>query len=171
MRIIMTPLGALFFLGIISLTVYVSFFIDRRIGLPQLLHVPWNILVSLPMLITGVILWLWSLWQFVKVKGTPVPFNPPQKLVTSGPYGYVRNPMLSGVFVILFGVGVLFQSIALTFIFTPLFALFCILEFKFIEEPELEMRLGEDYIKYKKAMPLLFPKGTRFSLTQNKPHH
>jgi len=100
----------------------------------------------------------WSILHFIKAKGTPVPFNPPPKLVSSGPYAYVRNPMLSGVFIFMFGLGALFRSISIVFIFTPLFVLLNYLELKAIEEPELENRLGEDYFKYKKRVPMFFPK-------------
>jgi protein-S-isoprenylcysteine O-methyltransferase Ste14 len=31
--------------------------------------------------------------------------NPPRELVVAGPYGWVRNPMLTGVFATLFGLG------------------------------------------------------------------
>ncbi|MBA7666493.1 hypothetical protein ES703_74574 [subsurface metagenome] len=101
---------------------------------------------------------LWSILHFIKVKGTPVPFNPPPKLVTTGPYSYIRNPMLSGVFILMFGFGILFRSISLVFIFTPLFILFNFLELKSIEEPELEKRLGKDYLEYKKSVPMFFPR-------------
>lgn len=101
---------------------------------------------------------LWSILHFVKVKGTPVPFNPPPKLVNTGPYSYVRNPMLCGVFVLLFGFGILFNSISLVFIFSPFFILLNFIELKAIEEPELEKRLGKDYSEYKKRVPMFFPR-------------
>ncbi|MBA7578067.1 isoprenylcysteine carboxylmethyltransferase family protein [Candidatus Atribacteria bacterium 1244-E10-H5-B2] len=101
---------------------------------------------------------LWSILHFIKVKGTPVPFNPPPKLVTTGPYSYIRNPMLSGVFILMFGFGILFRLISLVFIFTPLFILFNFLELKSIEEPELEKRLGKDCLEYKKSVPMFFPR-------------
>ena len=106
----------------------------------------------------GLFLMLWSILHFIKVKGTPVPFNPPPKLVTTGPYSYIRNPMLSGVFILMFGFGILFRSISLVFIFTPLFILSNFLELKTIEESELEKRLGKDYSKYKKSVPMFFPR-------------
>jgi len=31
-------------------------------------------------------------------------------------------------------------------------------ELKYIEEPELERRMGEPYIQYKKLVPMFFPK-------------
>jgi len=100
---------------------------------------------------------IWSVLHFFRIKGTPVPFNPPPKLVTTGPYAYVRNPMVSGVFIWLFGLGVLLRSISLVFIFTPLFVLVNVLELKIIEEPELEKRLGKEYVKYKKKVPMFIP--------------
>ena len=115
-------------------------------------------MVSFFILVIGLFLMLWSILHFIKVKGTPVPFNPPPKLVTTGPYAYIRNPMLSGVFILLFGFGILFNSISLVFIFTPIFILVNFLELKVIEEPELEKRLGKNYLKYKKRVPMFIPK-------------
>ncbi|MFH1860086.1 MAG: isoprenylcysteine carboxylmethyltransferase family protein [bacterium] len=100
---------------------------------------------------------LWSIFHFIKVKGTPVPFNPPPKLVTTGPYTYVRNPMITGVFILLFGLGILFNSVSLVFIFIPIFILLNVLELKAIEEPELENRLGREYTEYKKRVPMFIP--------------
>jgi len=66
--------------------------------------------------------------------------------------------MLDGVFLILFGIGFLAGSISLVFIFTPLFVFCSVLEFRFIEEPELEKRLGREYVEYKKRTPMLLPR-------------
>ena len=101
---------------------------------------------------------LWSMVHFIKVRGTPVPFNPPPKLVTTGPYARARNPMLTGLFIFLLGLGILFGSISLIFIFTPLFVLLNVLELRAIEEPELEKRLGTEYIEYKKRTPMFIPR-------------
>ena len=70
----------------------------------------------------------------------------------------VRNPMLTGVFVLLFGLGVLFRSISLVSIFTPLFILLNVWELKALEERELERRLGKDYVEYKKRVPMFIPR-------------
>ena len=48
-------------------------------------------------------------------------------------------------------------SLSLIFIFTPLFITINVWELKMIEEPELERRLGEAYVKYKKEVPMFFP--------------
>jgi protein-S-isoprenylcysteine O-methyltransferase Ste14 len=83
--------------------------------------------------------------------------NPPPELVTSGPYAYVRNPMLAGVFALLFGFGIFLGSVSLLFVFTPLFILLNVWELKNIEEPELVKRLGEKYVEYRKRTPMFLP--------------
>jgi len=132
--------------------------VDKFVGFPKFLVMPLNMIVSAPILLVGLFLILWSVQQFLKAKGTPVPFNPPPKLVTSGPYAYIRNPMLTGLFILLFGLGLLFASLSLIFIFTPLFILLNILELKTVEEPELEKRFGKEYLQYKKRVPMFIPR-------------
>ncbi|OGN34541.1 MAG: hypothetical protein A3D64_03080 [Candidatus Wildermuthbacteria bacterium RIFCSPHIGHO2_02_FULL_49_9] len=65
--------------------------------------------------------------------------------------------MLTGVFILLFGLGILFNSASLVFIFTPLFILLNVLELKAIEEPELEKRLSKEYLEYKRKVPMFIP--------------
>lgn len=91
-----------------------------------------------------------------------MPFNPPPKLVTTGPYTYVRNPMITGFFILLAGIGLFLNSVSFLFILLPLLIFFAIWEIRVIEEPELEKRLGERYIEYKKNTPMFIPrwKGT-----------
>ncbi len=160
-RTLLTPAGGAFFFTLVTLFIVVSLWIDELLEFPKLLSTPLNIIVSVPILAIGLFLMLWSVLHFVKVKGTPVPFNPPPKLVTTGPYTYVRNPMLTGLFILLFGLGVLFRSISLVSIFTPLFILLNLLELKAIEEPELEKRLGKEYLEYKKRVPMFIPRLVR----------
>ncbi|MBU1614800.1 hypothetical protein KJ693_05735 [bacterium] len=122
-RNLLTPMGATFFFALVLLFVIASLWIDEFLGLPELLPISVNIIVSVPILATGLFLMLWSVLHFIKVKGTPVPFNPPPKLVTAGPYAYVRNPMLSGVFILLFGLGILFNwSFSMLYIYSALYS-------------------------------------------------
>jgi protein-S-isoprenylcysteine O-methyltransferase Ste14 len=73
--------------------------------------------------------------------------------------------MLTGVFSLLFGFGTVFGSVSLLLVFTPLFILVNFWELKAIEEPELEKRLGQEYIEYRKTTPMFFP---RFSSKYKK---
>lgn len=157
-RMFLTPVFAAFFLFLVGLAILLALKIDAFFSLPRPLPYPWNYVISLPLLAAGSLLWLWSALHFAKAKGTPVPVSPPPKLVDTGPYAHVRNPMLSGVFLILFAIAFLIGSSSLLFLMTPVFMACSVLEFKLIEEPELEKRLGQEYRDYKRRTPLLVPK-------------
>jgi protein-S-isoprenylcysteine O-methyltransferase Ste14 len=135
LRMLLTPATALSFFIFATLLVMAFWALDRALGLP-----------------------LFPPYPFARAKGTPVPFSPPPALVTSGLYSYVRHPMMSGVYLAIFGLGMLLKSIMVAFIFTPVFILLSVLEIKMIEEPELEMRLGKVYLGYKKKTPMFIPK-------------
>ena len=125
---------------------------------------PLNIWLALPFLAGGMVWMFWSVARFLMVRGPPVPLNPPPKLVVSGPYRYSRNPMITGLLAVMFGLGLLFRSISLTLVFTPLFTLLMFVELKAIEEPELEKRLGRDYLDYQRRVPMFVPRLSRKKL-------
>ena len=154
-RILATFWGALLFSVLTLPFIFLPLYVDKYLSLPPFLSKPWNVVVSLPLMLIGALLMLWSMFVFARVKGTPVPFNPPPKLVTTGPFAYSRNPMTIGLFILMFGIGFYFSSITSVIIFTPLYIYLNILEFKYIEEPELEKRLGQDYVEYKKKVKLI----------------
>lgn len=157
-RNLLTPIGVLFF------CVFTAAFVLFGLLVDQVLPVHWPVpetlssLISIPFLGGGLVITAWSVIHFLRVKGTPVPFNPPPALVDSGPYQYVRNPMVSGVFLLLFGIGFAVGSLSLVLIFTPLYILAHLWELKNIEEPELIKRLGEDYLDYRERTPMFIPK-------------
>jgi protein-S-isoprenylcysteine O-methyltransferase Ste14 len=144
--------------GFTSLFVVLSLLVDRWLSLPWPLSSGLSWLIATPLIAIGVGVTAWSASHFLKVKGTPVPFNPPPTLVMTGPYQFVRNPMLMGVFLLLFGLGFAIKSLSLVVLFTPLFVLANVWELKEIEEPELVKRLGEDYVAYKQQTPMFIPK-------------
>jgi protein-S-isoprenylcysteine O-methyltransferase Ste14 len=157
-RNVFTPIGAFFYAILIFSFVVVALQMDRLLGINGIFPRLLSIIMALPVFAFALFLLGWSVLNFFRAKGTPVPFNPPPRLVTSGPYAYVRNPMLTGIFMLLFGLGVLLGSASLLVVFTPLFILINVWELKVIEEPELVKRLGEDYIEYRKRTPMFFPR-------------
>ena len=156
-RNLLTPVGAIFFAFFIAVFVFLALQLDQFLKLPRPFSKPFNIIFSLALLFPGLFLIGWAVVHFLKVKGTPVPFNPPPRLVADGPYAYARNPMLTGVFILLFGFGIFIGSFSFTFIFTPLFIGLNVWELKAIEEPELAKRLGDEYLEYKNKTPMFIP--------------
>jgi len=156
-RVLLTPVGVFVFGLFSALFVLAGVMVDRVFNLPGLLPESVRLPVSIPVVLAGVLLTAWSAFHFLKVKGTPVPFNPPAKVVDTGPYRYVRNPMLSGVFLFLFGLGFALNSVSLVLVFTPLYVLINVWELKHIEEPELVRRLGNDYVDYRRRTPMFIP--------------
>jgi protein-S-isoprenylcysteine O-methyltransferase Ste14 len=152
-----TPLGAFFYALLTFSFVVVALQVDRLIGITAIFLRPLSIILALPIFSFALFLIGWSVLNFLRAKGTPVPFTPPPQLVTTGPYAYVRNPMLTGVFALLFGFGVLLGSASLLAVFTPLFIFINVWELKAIEEPELVKRLAQEYIEYRKMTPMFFP--------------
>lgn len=153
-----TPIGAIFYGFLIALFIVVALKVDMVFGFTIMLPRPFLLILSLPLLVISLFLIGWSVANFIRVKGTPVPINPPPKLVVTGPYAYTRNPMLTGIFTLLFGFGVLFESVSLLIIFTPFFIFINVWQLKAIEEPELVKRLGQDYIAYRNETPMFFPR-------------
>lgn len=153
-----TPIGAIFFGLLVFLFIFLALKIDRLIGITGIFPRSMSLILAALFFLAASILIGWSVLTFLRAKGTPVPLNPPPRVVTTGPYAYVRNPMLTGVFALLFGIGALLGSFSLLVILTPLFILANVWELKAIEEPELIKRLGQDYVEYRKNTPMFFPR-------------
>jgi len=138
----------------------VSLYIDGFYGLPQLIPYPFNLIVGLLIMING---FFWGIWSNVELykrgEGSPIPLKDTQtiKVVISGPYKYCRNPMIFGYMLIWIGLGLMFNSFFLTIGFTLIITLLLIIAVKFWEEKDLEKRLGNDYIEYKKDVSFIIP--------------
>lgn len=156
-RALLTPIGVTIFGLFTAIFVFAALLVDRLLSLPSLLPEGVRLPVSIPIMAVGVAATAWSAFHFLRVKGTPVPFNPPPKVVETGPYRYARNPMLTGVFLLLFGLGVAVDSFSLVCFFTPLYVLINVWELKAIEEPELIKRLGDEYVEYRRRTPMFIP--------------
>lgn len=98
--------------------------------------------------VLGGLLALWCVLTFAVVgRGTPAPFDAPRRLVTSGPYRLVRNPMYVGAGLALAGAALFFQS-RLLIAYTVLFFLIAHLFVVRYEEPTLRSLFGREYEEY-----------------------
>ncbi len=104
----------------------------------------------------GLMLWTIRLfWE--QGKGTLTPFAPTQRLVVAGPYRHVRNPMYSGVFLVLYGEGIMLGSLAIL-IYATLLEMVPLFYVPLVEERGLEQRFGADYRTYKAHVPRWVPR-------------
>lgn len=156
-RIRIMPIALVIFFGIVVLFVFASLWLDKWRTFLHFGSTWWSLGLGWLLTIVGFLIMFWTVVAFFRTRGTPVPFNPPPKLITSGLYSCVRNPMLLGMFIFLFGLGVLLGSLSLIFIFTPLFIVINVLYIKAIEEKEMEKKFGREYLEYKKRVPMFFP--------------
>jgi len=77
--------------------------------------------------------------------------------VAEGPYRHVRNPMISGVLLVLVGESAVLRSISLA----QWAALFAVINATYIpltEEPILDARFGATYREYCRAVPRFIPR-------------
>ncbi len=106
----------------------------------------------------GLGLGVWTVTLFMKFgEGTPAPWNPPIKLVVRGPYRYVRNPMITGVMLMLLAEAMLFQSWPIA-VWMMVFFIGNAIYFPLIEERGLEKRFGDDYREYTAHVPRWIPR-------------
>jgi protein-S-isoprenylcysteine O-methyltransferase Ste14 len=87
----------------------------------------------------------------------PAPWAPPEKLVVLGPYRHVRNPMNSGMLLILGAEALLIGSWQLA-VWMGVFFAVCAVYFPCYEEPGLERRFGAAYRQYRANVPRWIPR-------------
>jgi protein-S-isoprenylcysteine O-methyltransferase Ste14 len=146
--------------------VFITLFILISIGITILFKLPWvfpfsrlwGIIIGSIFLGFGFYFLISAFWVLTSRRafGKDIYKNQTEsQLITRGIYAYTRNPLYIGVFLIFFGWFFLFLYTFLLFI--PF--LFMIL-FYFVskwEERELTERFGEEYLRYKEAVPRFIP--------------
>lgn len=90
-------------------------------------------------------------------RGTLAPVDPPTRLVVSGLYRHVRNPMYVGIMVILSGEAWAFQSGWLA-IYAAAFFVVANVFIALHEEPALRRKFGAPYDEYLRNVPRWVPR-------------
>jgi protein-S-isoprenylcysteine O-methyltransferase Ste14 len=105
-------------------------------------------LLGFILLAPGIAIIIWCFVHFIRVgRGTPAPYDPPQRLVVVGLYKWVRNPQYVGVILVALGEAVLSGRMFL-FAYAVLLAIGYHLFVRLYEEPTLRRMFGEDYVRY-----------------------
>ncbi len=105
-----------------------------------------SLLVGLPISLCGLALRAWAAGHLAK----------DQRLATSGPYAFTRNPLYLGTLVTALGLAAAGHSIPLAVIFTTLFALVYLPAIELEEQHLTEILMG--YSAYAARVPLLLPR-------------
>ena len=95
--------------------------------------------------------------------GTPAPIAPPSRLVVTGFYRRVRNPMYVALLVILLGEALFFAD-ARVFYWALMFWAGCQLFVLGYEEPTLRRKFGAEYETYRANVPRWLPRATPWRL-------
>ncbi|HEY6349688.1 MAG TPA: isoprenylcysteine carboxylmethyltransferase family protein [Candidatus Angelobacter sp.] len=160
MRRVIAIIGSAIFLVLApgTVAVYVPWRISRWRFDPALLGFAGFRVVGIVMMAAGLPLLLDSFARFaIQGLGTPAPVAPPQHLVVTGLYRYVRNPMYVAVSSLIFGQGLLFGSVRVLEYGAAVwlgFFLFVLL----YEEPALRRKFGADYREFCAGVPRWIPR-------------
>lgn len=165
-RIAVGVLISVLFFGVLFPVVFwlVAEWLDSVLGLPESpISAPVSRILAGMTWSLGLFWVFWSYSYLVFVGGgSPVEafglaLEPTRRLVTAGPYAYVRNPMVFGLLLILFGVAFLANSIS-GLVLAPVVGLLAAMYLRLFEEKELVRRFGVYYEHYREHVPMLIPR-------------
>ena len=103
-------------------------------------------------------------WFATLGRGTLAPWDPPRRLVVTGLYRHVRNPMITGVALILLGEAAALRSWDLL-AWAALFFLLNMIHIPLVEERSLKRRFGDHYDEYRRHVPRWIPRLTPWTPT------
>jgi protein-S-isoprenylcysteine O-methyltransferase Ste14 len=113
---------------------------------------------ALPVIAAGTALYAWCVWNFaVQGHGTPGLWDAPARVVATGPYRWVRNPIYLAALLIVLGEAWLFLSPPLL-AYAGAMAVFFHLFVVSYEERTLRRRFGDTYLEYRRTVPRWIPR-------------
>lgn len=156
--IALLPAGVLFLIVLPYVFLVISPSLDSRLGLGRLSPSPASLIIGGLLVAVGLAFAQWSIFiQFTHGRGTPLPMMPTQRLITTGPFQYCRNPMTLGTILAYLGLSVAAATIVGIVIVVSLGTLLLVY-LKRMEEKELAERFGEEYLAYRRDVPFIIPR-------------
>ena len=118
----------------------------------------WQLSLLVQLLAVPALIGLTAVQEFVtRGGGTPVPFDPPRRIVTSGVYAYVRNPMQLSAVLLLLLLGLVLRNAwigaagVMAHIYSAGLA-------GWDEDADLQSRFGDDWIAYRRGVRAWIPR-------------
>jgi protein-S-isoprenylcysteine O-methyltransferase Ste14 len=118
----------------------------------------WQLSLVAQLLALPAVIGLSAVQEFVtRGGGTPVPFDPPTTIVTTGVYAYVRNPMQLSAVVLLFVLGLVLRNawVAAAGIMAHIYSAGLA---GWDEEADLRARFGDEWIAYRRGVRAWIPR-------------
>ena len=108
-------------------------------------------IIGIALTTTGLLLILIAVWQFKQVSTHIEPWKPTYHLVTSGIFGFSRNPIYLGLGFITIGGGIFVDMLWVCLSVAPsLLSVYWYVIKR--EEAYLEAKFGEEYLQYKRSV-------------------
>lgn len=107
--------------------------------------------------LTALSLYLMSAPSVPLLRAIGVEQAPRDKLVTTGIYSKMRNPIYTGCIIGQIGWAMVWGAVYTLFLMPIFDFLACLAVVKFLEEPMLTKLFGEEYRRYKEQVPAFFP--------------
>lgn len=121
---------------------------------------PWRA-AGAALLVAGASLYAWCARDFARRgRGTPAPIDAPKRLVATGPYRFVRNPMYLGVLAAMLGWACWYADARIALYAACFAALFHGVVVVY-EEPALRRAFGREYEEYLAGTPRWLPRRPR----------
>ena len=122
----------------------------------------WRVWVFVPAMGLSMAPGYWALYEFArKGNGTPIPFDPPQKLVITGPYAYVANPLQISTVLMFLCLAFVYASYALLVGILTM-VIFAETFVKWHHSIDIEGRFGGRWFEYKKHVRNWWPRMSRY---------
>ena len=149
------PLTMYVFMGVFGFTgIYsIEFLLTQAMGTDISFYIH-HVLFPISKIIMGIgiLLVIYGWKQIFQGKG---------KLVTTGLYGYIRHPQYLGFLLITLGMNIQWLTIIMLALWPVLVILYTRLSKT--EEKEAEEKYGEEFLKYKRAVPGFLPRLKRYT--------
>jgi len=148
-----------------TLAVYIPYaWTHWHVG-PALLGFPFLRVIGAIFIVAGFPVLIDSFLRFaIHGLGTPAPIAPPERLVVTGFYRHVRNPIYVAVVLLILGQGLLFGSVRLLqygiVVWLAFFAAVLV-----YEEPVLRAQFGDQYRDFCANVPRWLPRVTPWKKT------
>ena len=151
LKALLQLVAALLFFGWVAFRV-------RQLDLTLGVLPPWTEIFGMILLAAGGALLLLCFGVFVvRGRGTPLPLDPPTRLVALGPYKYVRNPIHIAWVTLFIGLGLYLRSPSIL-LFALVFFAICYVYVVWVEEPSLKRRFRTEYKEYCEVVPRYIPR-------------